>query len=58
MKFYHQFHAHTGPLPCVICGRPAYSMWSNRPYPKLMGEKRWEIVACDCRCAEAGYHQK
>lgn len=58
MKFYRRFALDPRPQPCKICKGRSYSVWSDRPYPKLMGEKRWEIAACDCRCAEAGYNRK
>ena len=58
MKFYRRFARDCHPQPCKICGRHSYSVFSDKPYPKLMSEKRWEVVTCDCYCAQETYIRK
>jgi len=52
MKLYRRFAHDTRPKPCPVCGKNAYSVFSNRPFPHLMGEKAYKVQACDSYCAE------
>lgn len=54
-RFYRRFAWNSIPKPCPICGKNAYSVWSNRPFPHLMGENAWKVQTCDVYCAEIAH---
>jgi len=58
MKLYRRFAWDYHPKPCPICGKNAYSVFSTRPFPHLMGEKAWKVQACDVYCAKTAYERQ
>ena len=58
MKLYRRFAWDVNPKPCESCGKNAYSVWSNRPFPHLMGEKAWKAQCCTLACAEIAHGRK